>query len=229
MARTSSPLKVGLIAPEGSGKAVREALEGARTRLVWARGREAWRADVVLWIVDVSAGIPAGTRERFRTALEAVEAPPLVVYLEGTDRAETLLPKLIELGVRELLADLGVDADAVPVLGGAVRELSSVLARAAGGSAHSFSLEADSLGVARDVSERSETPEAWIVPVFYGTDRNRTRSKEPARVFGGGRGSLSFGYVEVSLPKRRDKGEMPAPSWWKPWRRSCSWPGCGRR
>ena len=37
--------------------------------------------------------------------------------------------------------------------------------------------------------------------------------------FGSGRGELSFGKVEVSLPKEREKGEMPAPSWYKPWQR----------
>jgi esterase/lipase superfamily enzyme len=62
-----------------------------------------------------------------------------------------------------------------------------------------------------------ETPEAWIVPVFYGTDRARTGKASPEDFFGPGRGELSFGKVEVSLPKERHKGEMPAPSWYKPW------------
>lgn len=52
------------------------------------------------------------------------------------------------------------------------------------------------------------------IPVFYGTDRNRD-DDTPARYFGGGRGTLSFGIAEVSVPTRgRDLGELTGPSWW---------------
>jgi esterase/lipase superfamily enzyme len=135
--------------------------------------------------------------------------------------------EILELGIRELLADLGLKADTVPVLRG-VGELAAVLvARATEAKPPTSRREVieespwrgDGYSVAQEDSELRETPDAWIVPVFYGTDRDRTRAQEPAKLFGTGRGPLSFGWAEVSLPKQRDKGELPAPAWWKPWQR----------
>jgi len=224
VAHTSPSIKVGRIGPGGSG--LLEALEGTGNRFVWVLGRAAWRADVVLWIVGAPEGIPEGTRDRFRSGLEAGEPPRVVVYLEGTDRVEASELGILELGIRNLLADLGLDADAVPVLRGAVRELATELARVPKKSRRSYEMEVETsprrgedLALERGFPERTETAEAWVVPVFYGTDRNRTKSQEPAKTFGTSRGPLSFGYAEVSLPKRRDKGEMPAPTWWKRWER----------
>lgn len=102
-------------------------------------------------------------------------------------------------------ADLAAEAEAAPVRSGT-----------RGGS---ISLSVEVLSDVRTSDERArrETPEAWVVPVFYGTDRARTGKPAPQDFFGPGRGELSFGRVEVSLPKARAKGEMPTPSWWKPW------------
>jgi esterase/lipase superfamily enzyme len=218
VAQASSFVMVGWIAPESSGKAVREALEGTGARFVWARGAEAWKAEVLLWVVEVAAGISEGTRERFRAALEMREAPPLVVYLAGADPAEAARTDILELGVRDLLADLGLNAEAVPVLRGTIRELARELrTRGARKRGRSFTPEArEAERVSRGTLALME-PEAVIVPVFYGTDRARTGRPEPARFFGGRRGELSFGSVEVSLPTKRHKGEMPTPSSWKFW------------
>lgn len=214
----ASWVRVGLIAPAGSS--VPESLEGSKPRFVWVRGQEAWRAEVLLWVVDVLEGIPEGTREKFRTALERPgEPPPLVVYLEGAERVGTPVAKLLELAVGELLADLGLNAEVVPVFRGDPRELAVKLAALAPQRERGLGAPVRGDGGSLVAYGPSETAEAWIVPVFYGTDRNRTRSAEPAKVFGSRRGPLSFGYVEVSLPRRRDRGEMPVPAWWKPWQR----------
>jgi esterase/lipase superfamily enzyme len=151
------------------------------------------------------------------------------VFLAGGDPAPERI-ELIDLDVRGTLDDLGLDGEAVTVVHGSI----SALAAALGAKAwrERADLEAERAPVLRgtrggaiglpmdarpDRSERRETPEAWIVPVFYGTDRARTGKPSPQDFFGSGRGELSFGTVEVSLPKARAKGEMPAPSWWKPW------------
>src|SRR5262249_29828768 len=55
-----------------------------------------------------------------------------------------------------------------------------------------------------------------VIPVFYGTDRARGENDTPARYYCGTRGPRSFGIARVSVPIiGRDKGELPAPSWWK--------------
>ncbi|HTG35562.1 MAG TPA: alpha/beta hydrolase [Thermoanaerobaculia bacterium] len=211
---------VGIVGPPVSTEPVRKALAAAGFRFAWADGP----AELVLWVVDVEAGVPEGTRDRFRKTFETA-VPRLVVFLAGGDRVpadRSFLPELVELDVRGLLDELGVDGEAVPVLHGSISELAAALMGPAqreerpltrGGSDHSIFQSVDR------PPERRETPEAWIVPVFYGTDRERTGKPSPQDFFGPGRGELSFGVVEVSLPKEREKGEMPTPSWWKPWQR----------
>ena len=81
----------------------------------------------MLWIVEASEGIPEGARERFRNSLDPEKAPPLVVYMEGADRLEAPGPEILELGIREWLADLGLEADAIPVLRGTAGELAAAL------------------------------------------------------------------------------------------------------
>ena len=54
-----------------------------------------------------------------------------------------------------------------------------------------------------------------VVRVFFATDRNQTASTKPAEMFGGGRGALSYGLCEVSIPRDHRLGELEAPSIWK--------------
>jgi esterase/lipase superfamily enzyme len=50
------------------------------------------------------------------------------------------------------------------------------------------------------------------VPVWYATDRNRTKSSLPKEWYGGDRGvALSYGRVEVSIPDTHDKGKLEQP------------------
>src|SRR5262245_55780966 len=49
------------------------------------------------------------------------------------------------------------------------------------------------------------------VPVWYATDRKRTGSSAPKGFFGGDRGSLAYGRVEVSIPDIHDKGKLEKP------------------
>jgi esterase/lipase superfamily enzyme len=165
--------------------------------------------------------------------------------LPAADRRRLL--ELVELDVRGLLDELGLageagetgeTGEAVPVLHGSIPELAAALRKPArrgetgsdaGEIVFKGDLEVPAMRGGRDSSifqsvdapppqaGPRETPEAWIVPVFYGTDRARTGKASPEDFFGPGRGELSFGKVEVSLPKERHKGEMPAPSWYKPW------------
>jgi esterase/lipase superfamily enzyme len=220
--------QVGIVGPTAATAAVRKALAAAGFRFIWLDGPGFGSAAAVLWVVDVEEGVPEGMRDRFRQAF-ATAVPPLVVFLAGAGP----LPELAELDVRGLLDDLGVDGDAVPVIResapGAVAALGAALDQALGGEEPplqtrggfdaSIFQSVDVLAEAAAPAGRQETPEAWIVPVFYGTDRARTGEASPQGFFGPGRGELSFGRVEVSLPKQRRKGEMPAPSWWKPWQR----------
>jgi esterase/lipase superfamily enzyme len=58
-----------------------------------------------------------------------------------------------------------------------------------------------------------------IVEVFYGTDRNRRSARQidddPRRIYGGDRGELRLGTLEVSIPKDHRMGELEAPRWWR--------------
>lgn len=55
-----------------------------------------------------------------------------------------------------------------------------------------------------------------VVEVFYGTDRNRRAGEDdPRRVYGGDRGELRLGTLEVSIPKDHRMGELESPRWWR--------------
>lgn len=53
------------------------------------------------------------------------------------------------------------------------------------------------------------------IPVFYATDRKGRRDKKIGWKYGGTRGQLSFGIVEVSIPDHHEMGELEKPRWWK--------------
>ena len=52
-----------------------------------------------------------------------------------------------------------------------------------------------------------------VVRVFYGTNRARTGSLRAAQFYGGDRGELAFGHVDVSIPKIHQYGELESPYW----------------
>lgn len=58
-------------------------------------------------------------------------------------------------------------------------------------------------------------PNYAVVRVFYGTDRNVTSSSSPSKWFGVGRGALSYGTCDVSIPRDHRMGELESPSIWK--------------
>lgn len=236
MSVTDSRASVGLIGPAASLEEVRKALAVAGGRFDWREGDEAWTAQFVLWVVDIVEGVPDDERERVRT--ERI-AGPLVVWIDGIDREEPFVTDLIALDVEQLLEE--IEKRAVILRGSARRaleepgsewsqgmyELAQRLVRPPMRGPGSFAVDV-SRGIdtgdwdleAHPASmERTETQDAWIVPVLYGTDRKATGDSAPAKFFGAGRGPLSFGTVEVSLPKKRAKGEIPKPSSWKFWER----------
>jgi esterase/lipase superfamily enzyme len=49
------------------------------------------------------------------------------------------------------------------------------------------------------------------VPVWYATDRAATGSASPREWFGGNRGTLAYGRVEVSVPDTHQKGKLETP------------------
>lgn len=51
-----------------------------------------------------------------------------------------------------------------------------------------------------------------IMRVYYATDRKPTDAKEPYLHFAGDRGPLSFGVVNVALPRTHEVGQLEAPS-----------------
>ena len=54
-----------------------------------------------------------------------------------------------------------------------------------------------------------------VIRVLYATDRNRTSEVKPAKMFGNDRGTLRFGYCEVSIPRGHRIGELESPSIWR--------------
>lgn len=56
-----------------------------------------------------------------------------------------------------------------------------------------------------------------VVPVFYGTDREirEDGGVEPSEIYTAGRGDLTYGVAEVSIPRTHETGEMERPRWWK--------------
>jgi esterase/lipase superfamily enzyme len=51
-----------------------------------------------------------------------------------------------------------------------------------------------------------------LMRVYYATDRKPTGSPEPYLHFAGDRGALSFGVVDVALPRTHEVGQLEAPS-----------------
>jgi esterase/lipase superfamily enzyme len=54
-----------------------------------------------------------------------------------------------------------------------------------------------------------------VVKAFFATDRQLTGQPAPDQLFGGGRGALSYGSCEVSIPRDHRMGELEAPSIWR--------------
>ena len=53
------------------------------------------------------------------------------------------------------------------------------------------------------------------VPVFYGTTRQRTESKDPNETYGHKRGDFEYGMCEVSIPESHDIGKIERPAIWR--------------
>jgi esterase/lipase superfamily enzyme len=67
----------------------------------------------------------------------------------------------------------------------------------------------------RSSPERVSRKEYALVPVYYATDRNRTSSGAPARMFGSDYGDLSYGTCLVSIPRDHRMGSLESPSIWR--------------
>lgn len=61
-------------------------------------------------------------------------------------------------------------------------------------------------------SRESSAANYAVVKVFYATDRNLTKNKNPAVVYGSSRSSVTYGSCEVSIPRNHRKGKLEAPS-----------------
>jgi len=62
------------------------------------------------------------------------------------------------------------------------------------------------------VSQTIQSDPAFeTLTVFYGTNRNLDNVDKPDKTFGKKRGSLSYGWIEMTVPKDRAIGEVPAP------------------
>lgn len=221
--------RVGLVGPAGSLDLVRKALEATGERFEWVEGDKAWKAGSVLWVVDVGEGVTDEERKRVRTELQGAKVS-LVVFVDGIDRIpsdEPFVPDLVILDIEELLGEVGrqpvvLQGSARRALddpgsewGRRIRELSERLGEPVRGKPASYGLTRGG----EPALERVETTDAWVVPVLYGTDRKPTGDSSPEKSFRADRGSLSFGVAKVSLPKKRDKGDIPKPKSWKFWER----------
>jgi len=58
----------------------------------------------------------------------------------------------------------------------------------------------------------NESETERVVSVFFGTDRNVTGPSEPAKSYDGKRGEVSYGVVDVSIPRDHRMGELESPS-----------------
>lgn len=54
------------------------------------------------------------------------------------------------------------------------------------------------------------------VPVYFATDREDTRSENVVKRFNGKKGEMSYGVLEVSIPKTHKLGQIETPIWWLP-------------
>lgn len=55
-------------------------------------------------------------------------------------------------------------------------------------------------------------PDHVVLQVFFATDRQQTGDRHPARQFGAGRGDLSYGSCEISIPRDHRLGALESPS-----------------
>jgi esterase/lipase superfamily enzyme/Tfp pilus assembly protein PilF len=58
-------------------------------------------------------------------------------------------------------------------------------------------------------------PTYAVVKVYYATDRKNTGATDPAEVYGGDRGPLTFGFTTVSIPRDHRAGVVETPSIWR--------------
>ncbi len=61
----------------------------------------------------------------------------------------------------------------------------------------------------------SNSPDFVTLPVYFGTDRDKTNSKDLNEAFGIKRSKLKYGIVEVSIPHDHRVGEIETPSIWR--------------
>jgi esterase/lipase superfamily enzyme len=61
----------------------------------------------------------------------------------------------------------------------------------------------------------SNSPDYVTLPVYFGTDRNYTKSDNLNEAFGTKRSSLKYGVVDVSIPHDHRVGEIESPAIWK--------------
>lgn len=76
------------------------------------------------------------------------------------------------------------------------------------------------LGSASRGTDASDTsskqgPSYAVARVYFATDRNPIKSKNPAEIFGTDRGPISYGICDVSIPRDHLIGELEAPSIWR--------------
>ncbi|WP_179345591.1 alpha/beta hydrolase [Winogradskyella ursingii] len=60
-----------------------------------------------------------------------------------------------------------------------------------------------------------KNPDYVKLPIYFGTDRNYTKSSDLNDAFGVERSALKYGIVEVSIPHDHRVGEIESPSIWK--------------
>lgn len=67
----------------------------------------------------------------------------------------------------------------------------------------------------RRFAYRRDEPTYAVVKVYFATDRKNTGAADPAEVYGGDRGKLTFGASTVSIPRDHRMGAVETPSVWR--------------
>jgi esterase/lipase superfamily enzyme len=205
MAKTSKkPTKSRVARPRGGRKASR----GEAGRLTFAAALEL-----------VKAALPAG-----RHLLDAtLEDAGLDDAAARADFAGRVVVGAGEIGYRIRARDVPHQADTT------LRQAATVIAERAGRTSARppagrptrkrapIQLERSTLD-SLPAAPAAAPAEHVVVKVFFGTDRNKTGQKAPAKYFGGKRaapGDFTYGVTEVSIPRDHRMGALESPAWWR--------------
>ncbi|MCC2113832.1 MAG: tetratricopeptide repeat protein, partial [Hyphomicrobiales bacterium] len=182
------------------------------------KAAEAWRKVIAHRIAARGADHPslAGLYAAFADELERAGDPKAA--LDAANQALALDEKYLGTGNEAVRADLERLRDLANAAGNRVavikyrnrlRDFDTLLPPSSSESSNRGGT--DPVPVTADYGEVDETQFARV-RIYYGTDRAPTGILRPNDYYGGTRGELQFGTVEVSIPRVHKPGALEAPT-----------------